>query len=332
MSRITSRTSAVVALWMLTSFAGAMFLRMARELLIPIVIAVLASYALAPVVLWLERARIPRLVGAGLLLLVLVGGAACGLYALRDDIGAAATAAPEATRRLGEWLGMDRAAARESEQAVQSPAVVQQGASWILAGAGQATIVVFLTYFLLISGDHFKQRFFELAGPHQDTRRITRRVLEDINDQIQRYLLVLAITSVVVGVATWIALALLGVRHAALWAILAGAFNSIPYFGPVIVSGGLFVATFMQSGDPLAGLRVSAITLAITSLEGWVLTPSLLGKLERMHVVVVFVGLLLWTWLWGPWGAVLAIPMLVVIKAVADHVEPLGPVSRLLAR
>src|SRR5688572_3196834 len=134
-----------------------MFLRTARGLLIPIVVAVLLSYALAPIVIRLQRARIPRVVGAGVLLLVLVGGAAASLYFLRDDIRETATAVPEATRRLGEWLGAGRAAARQAEQAVQSPEVVQQGAGWILAGAGHLTVVVFLTYFLLISGDHFKR-------------------------------------------------------------------------------------------------------------------------------------------------------------------------------
>ena len=157
-------------------------------------------------------------------------------------------------------------------------------------------------------------------------------MLDDINAQIQRYLLVLAVTSVVVGAATFPALWTLGVRHAAIWSVLAGVFNSIPYFGPLVVSGGLFLVTLLQSGEALAAFKVSAVTLAITSLEGWLLTPLLLGKAERMHVVVVFVGLLVWTWLWGPRGTVLAVPMLVVIKAIADHVEPLRPLSRLLAR
>jgi predicted PurR-regulated permease PerM len=201
-----------------------------------------------------------------------------------------------------------------------------------MAGAGHLTVVTFLTYFLLISGDHFKRRFMELAGPHLETRRITIEVLDEINDQIQRYLLVLALTSVVVGTVTWVALALLGVRQAAVWSILAGVFNSIPYFGPVIVSGGLFVVTLLQFGEPLMAVKVSAITLAITSLEGWLLTPLLLGQAERMHVVVVFVGLLVWTWLWGAWGMVLAVPMLAVIKSTADHVEALRPLSRLFAR
>jgi predicted PurR-regulated permease PerM len=327
---ITSRNAAT-ALWILAGLAGAMFLRAASELLIPIVISVLVSYALEPLVRWLERARIPRLVGAALLLLALVGGTTQALYGLRDDIGEAATAVPEATRRLGDWLGLG-ATTQQAERAIRSPEVIQQGAGWIVSAAGHLTVVIFLTYFLTISGAHFKRRFVELAGRHLERRRITIDVLDDINDQIQRFLLVQAFTAVVVGAATWIALAMTGVRQAAVWSILAGVFNSIPYFGPVIISGGLFAVTFLQFGDPVTALKIAAIALAITSLEGWLLTPALLGKAERMHVVVVFVGVLLWTWFWGAWGTILAVPMLVVIKAICDHVEQLKPVSRLLAR
>jgi predicted PurR-regulated permease PerM len=123
----------------------------------------------------------------------------------------------------------------------------------------------------------------------------------------------------------------MNVEHAAMWGILAGVFNSIPYFGPVIVSGGLLVVGLVQTGELFEAIKMSGAALAITSLEGWLLDPPLLGKAERMNVVVVFVGLLVWTWLWGGWGTILAVPMMVVIKSIADHIQPLKPVSRLMA-
>jgi predicted PurR-regulated permease PerM len=234
-------------------------------------------------------------------------------------------------RRLGEWMGA-ATVAREAEQTVRSAETIQLAASWVAAAAGQMTIVVFLTYFLLISGHHFKRRFVELAGPRLERRRVTITVLDDITDQIQRFLLVQVFTASIVATATWIALRWVGLEQAAVWAILAGAFNSIPYFGPVIVSGGLFGVAFLQFGQPLIALEVALLALAITSIEGWVLLPLLMGRAERMHVVVVFVGVLVWTWIWGPWGTVLAVPMMAAIKSVADHVAPLKPVSRLLAQ
>jgi predicted PurR-regulated permease PerM len=322
--------SAVTALWVLACLASAVFLRFASELFIPIVVAVLASYALDPIVRRLDAIRIPRPIAAGLLLVALGAGAGAILYAIRADIGEVAAAMPRAMRRLGEWMGAGRVA-REAERTVSSPEVIQQGAGWLAAAAGQMTIVVFLTYFLLISGQHFKRRFVELAGPRLERQRITVNVLDDITTQIQRFLLVQLFTAAMVAVATWIALAGMGVEQAGVWSILAGIFNSIPYFGPVIVSGGLFGVAFLQFGQPLPALQVSLVALAITSLEGWVLLPLLLGRAERMHVVVVFIGVLVWTWIWGPWGTVLAVPMMAAIKSISDHVEPLKPVSRLLA-
>jgi predicted PurR-regulated permease PerM len=326
---ITGRSS-VIALWILTGLAVAMFLRTARELLIPIVIAILVSSALEPLVARLARLRIPRVFGSSLVVATVVGITAWGLYASRDQVMEALTAIPETIQRVGQWVG-GRQAARQAEEVTRSPEIIQQGASWILSVVSDLTIVTFLVYFLLLSGSHFKKRFIELAGPHLRQRRITEEVLNDINEQIQRFLQVTAITSVVVGAATWGALALMGIQQAAVWGVLAGVFNSIPYFGPVIVSGGLFAVGFLQFGEPAVALKVLAVSLAITSLEGWVLTPLLLGRAEQMHVLVVFVGVLVWTWLWGAWGTVLAVPMLAVIKSICDHVEPLKPVSRLLA-
>ncbi len=78
-------------------------------------------------------------------------------------------------------------------------------------------------------------------------------------------------------------------------------------------------------------LQMSGAALAITSLEGWLLTPPLMGKAERMSALAVFLGLLLWTWIWGAWGTILAVPMLVILKSIADQVPSLRPVGRLLA-
>jgi predicted PurR-regulated permease PerM len=208
---------------------------------------------------------------------------------------------------------------------------VQRGVGSVLALAGHITVIVFLVFFLLISGSHFRTRIVEIAGARLERRRITASIIDDIHAQIQRFLLVLLITAVVVAVATWAVLAWMSVAQAAVWGIFAGVFNSIPYFGPVIVSGGLFLIGLVQSGDPMHALKMSGAALVISSLEGWLLTPALLSKAERMHVVVVFLGVLLWTWIWGAWGTLLAVPMLVIVKSIVDHVESLKPVSRLMA-
>ena len=121
-----------------------------------------------------------------------------------------------------------------------------------------------------------------------------------------------------------------GVRQYVIWGLLAGIFNSIPYIGPILVSGGLAVVAFMQFNDVPRALLVSGVALAITSLEGYLLTPALMGRAARMNAVAIFVGLLFWSWIWGIWGAVLAVPMLMMIKAVCDHIEGLQPIGELL--
>ncbi len=208
-------------------------------------------------------------------------------------------------------------------------AAAQRGAQTLMAGAGQLMVIVFLMFFLLHAGPETGQRIVAMAGD-DERRRVVATIMNDVNEQIQRFLLVRLITSAAVAAATWGVLAWLGADNAVIWGLLAGLFNSIPYFGPVIVSGGLFVVGMVQGGAGEA-LRMAGAALVITSLEGWLLTPPLMGRAERMNVLSVFIGLLLWTWLWGAWGTLLAVPMLAVMKSVADHVESLKPVGRLMA-
>jgi predicted PurR-regulated permease PerM len=353
-SRAARGAGVTAALWLIAIAAIVFLLRAAGQLLIPIVIGVLISYALEPVVEWMCRRRIPRLAGATLLLGAIAALTAWGVYSLRDDAVQAFDSLPEAARRAREMVvsqsgsipGRRIRQAAEELQGTQGPASaagqlpqaspavsewVQQGVGSVLALAGHLMVIFFLVFFLLISGGHFRKRITEVAGPRLEDRRITTRIIDDINAQIQRFLLVRLVTGAIVAAATWAVLAWMGVGQAPVWGILAGVFNSIPYFGPVIVSGGLLVVGLVQFGEGVKAIEMSAAALAITSLEGWLLTPFLLGKSENMHVVVVFLGVLLWTWIWGAWGTILAVPMLVIVKSVADHVEALKPVSRLMS-
>ena len=336
-ARRSASSTASLALWIVAILVAVMFLRTAKALLIPIAVAVLISYALEPIVAWLERHHVRRMAGAALVLAAILAGAAASGYLLRDDATKLAEALPGAIDRAREavvsQLGMPREAA---DQAVGTTGQgerswLQRMAGAVFAFAGHLVVVFFLIFFLLISGHHVRNRLVEIAGRDTERRRTTATILDDINAQIQRYLLVLAFTAIVVGAATWLVLALMKVPHAAMWGMLAGVFNSIPYFGPVVVSGGLFAVGLVQGGGVNQAMQMAGAAIVITSLEGWLLTPALMGKAERMSALAVFLGLLLWTWVWGPWGTVLAVPMLAVIKSVADHVDRLKPVGRLMA-
>jgi predicted PurR-regulated permease PerM len=365
-SASTNASSQTRALWILATLALLGSLRIASGLLIPIVLAVLASLALEPVVAWLVRRGLPRLVAAALVIGVLVGGLGWGAYTLKDNILDAVEALPAAVQRAREMVeqaldktGMTPDATQPAQSspsrpdtagssrnpaspssppsAGEVPAQVMSGAASAAQRAGQSVVallgnlmvIVFLMFFLLYAGPETCNRIVALSR-NGEKRRVVATILTEVNTQIQRFLLVRLVTSAIVAAATWAVLAWMGTENAVVWAVLAGVFNSIPYFGPVIVSGGLFVVGLVQGGTADA-IRMSAAALAITSLEGWLLTPPLMGRAERMNVLSVFLGLLIWTWLWGAWGTLLAVPMLAVVKSVADRVEGLRPLGRLMA-
>ena len=160
---------------------------------------------------------------------------------------------------------------------------------------GQFAVIVFLVFFLLLTGDLYKRKLVKIAGPTLSKRRVTVQILDEINEQIESYLKVQILTSTVVGVATGVTLWWFGVENFAMWGLLAGLFNSIPYLGPVIVTIGLGVVSFMQFDDLLQSAYVCGATFAITSLEGFLLTPALMGRAAQMNPVAIFVGLLFWT-------------------------------------
>lgn len=317
-------------LWILAAVAAAFFLRSARELLIPIALAGLISYALEPLVAWLERRRVPRLAGTTLVLITIFAAAAGGLYAFRAGVMQALELLPRAAERI-RAIVLPQAVTEAGAVSLVPSALIEQAAGSILSVAGNAVVVFFLVFFLLLAGHRLRDRLVELAGHDPERQRTASTIISEINAQIQQYLLVLLVTAAVVALLTWAALAWMGVRYAAMWGILAGVFNSIPYFGPVIVSGGLLVVGLIEGGSLIQALQMSGAAVVITSLEGWLLTPPLMGRAERMNALTVFLGLLLWTWLWGAWGTILAVPMLVVVKSIADHTDRFKPLGRLMA-
>ena len=163
-----------------------------------------------------------------------------------------------------------------------------------------------------------------------EKKKITVQILDEINRQIERFLIVRVVTSVAVGVATWLAFQAVGLEQAAVWGMAAGLFNSIPYFGPVIVAAGTAVVAFVQFGTLPMAAMVSGISLLITSVEGWILTPWLTSRAARTNEVAVFVGLIFWGFVWGIWGTLLAVPMLVALKACCDRIDDLKPIGELL--
>jgi predicted PurR-regulated permease PerM len=195
---------------------------------------------------------------------------------------------------------------------------------------GQCAVVFFITFFLLASGDTFRRKMVKLAGPRLSQKRITLQALDEITAQIQRYLLVQLGVSVLVGILTWLTFWAIGVEQSAVWGVVAGITNLIPYLGAVLVGGASALVAFIQFGAVDMGLLVGASSFAIHTLVGNLLTPWWMGRASRMSPFAVFVSVLVFGWLWGVWGLLLGVPILMVVKTICDRVDELNAVGELL--
>jgi predicted PurR-regulated permease PerM len=353
------------ALTVVASVLGIYFLQWAQELLIPIVLAILISFVFAPFVTLLTRLWVPRLAASALVIVLVAFTAGLAVWAVSDDAIAVVEDLPAAARQLRETLrtsrrGADNAlekverAATELEKtaAAAAPSTTRPtggvqrvqieeptfrardylwwGGMGLVGFGGQLVMILFLSYFLLASGDLYRRKLVKIAGPRLSQRKVTLQIMNDISAQVGRFLLTLLATSLIVAAVTSAALAWLGLEGWLFWGMAAGVLNTIPYFGPVIVSSALAVVAFLQFGTLGQTAAVSGVAFVITSIEGWLLTPALMGRAASMNPAAVFVGLLFWGWVWGLWGVVLAVPMLMLTKSICDHVEDFNAVGELL--
>jgi predicted PurR-regulated permease PerM len=185
-------------------------------------------------------------------------------------------------------------------------------------------------YYLLVSGDLYKRKLVRIAGPSLSRKKITVQILEEIDRQIERFLLARVFISVIVGVVIWVSFRMLGLREAGIWGLIAAVLFAIPYVGPAVVIIGAAVAGFVQFGSLAMAATAGGTSLAIAAIEGNVLTPWLMGRVGRMNTVAVFMSLLFWGWIWGVWGLLLAVPIMVAAKAVCERIEDLSSYAELL--
>jgi predicted PurR-regulated permease PerM len=335
-----------------------LLLQLMRPVFLPLVLGGLLFYALDPAVDRLQKWHVPRAIGAALMLFIVITASAGAIYALQGQARTVIDELPAAARKLSASLrrmpGAEPGAMEKVQQAADELQRAQKDAAppgvqrvqieepvfeastfvwWTSVGiastANQLFMVLFLTYFMLLSDQLFKRKLVEIVGSFSQ-KKVTVAVLDDIAAQIERFLWIQLMTSGLVAVATGLALWSMGLRQAALWGLLAGVFNSIPYYGPLLVTGGLALLGFLQFGTVGMTIAVAGVALLITTLEGSLLTPMLMSRAASMNQVAIFTGLLFWSWVWGIWGLLLAVPMMMVIKVVCDRVEPLQPVGHLL--
>jgi predicted PurR-regulated permease PerM len=353
------------ALTILAASATVAVLWWAQAVFIPIFLAILISHALEPLVARLERRRCPRALGTFLVLGVVIAAVAYGVYAIGVPASAFVNQMPLQARKLriaiegnirdgGSAIDRVKQAANEIEKVATTaaspppaPAGVQRvrveeppfrvgdllwrGSRGLLEFLASIVVVFFLTYYLLLAGDLYRRKLAIIAGPSLSRRRLVLRILMDIDDQMRRYLIARLGISVIVAVATWAALAAVGLNQSVMWGIIAGVLNVVPYVGPIAAVVGITLAAFAQFGM-LTQTAVAAVLAALIAfLEGNVITPRLIGRAGGMNSVTVFASILFWGWLWGVWGMLLAVPIMTALKAVCSRVDSLRSVAALLS-
>jgi predicted PurR-regulated permease PerM len=355
-----------LSLVLLAVFASLFVLQWAKAVFIPLMLGVIFSYALSPLVNWMEAKHMPRWLGAAVLLLAIMGATASATYALKDEALKLVDSLPAAAQKFRQSIKGSPArsdstlqsvqkAATQIEQAAregapQDPVTTSRGALRVVVESprfnvadylwtgtiglmtlvGQVTVVVFLTYFLMVSGDTFRRKLVKIAGPSLSIKKITLQALHEITGQIQRYLQVQLFTSALVGLLTGVALWVIGLENAAVWGIAAGVLNLVPYVGSLMTAVASALVGFLQFGSLNMALVVGGASLFIHTIIGNLITPWLTSRASRMNPVAVFVGLLAWGWLWGVWGLLLGMPILMIVKSVCDRVDDLKPVGEFL--
>ena len=355
-----------MSLIVLTSIASLYFIDWAQPVLLPLVVAVLISYALDPLVATLDRIHIPRPLGAALVLCTLIAILAAASVPLKQEAMAMLDKIPQAIKELqredasaseDEESIMEKAqiAAKQVEETAeksQEEPAVQAGVTPVrvvdepmdvrdyVIRNSPATIVLIsqmfsvllLVFFLLSVGKLYRRKIVRISGPSFRRMRKAARIMNELHHQVRRFLFVMVISALFVGILTWLAFLLLGVEQAALWGVVAGIASGVPYLGPFLVLVGSGVAAFLQFGELNTAVIVALTSLVITSIQGNLLMPWLTSYVSSLNAVAIFIGLLFWGWLWGPVGLIVATPILMIAKSVCDHVVNFRPVGELLGK
>lgn len=355
-----------LALVVLASIATLYFIDWAQAVLLPLVVAVLISYTLDPLVVGLERLRLPRAIAAGLVMVVVIGIGAAASVPLKNEAMDLLDKIPQAVERFQreeakkppeEPSVMEKAQAaatkiaettssndnksrsrnratlvRVAEEPFNLQNFIMQGSPAALVLFSQVFSVLLLVYFLLAVGKLYRLKVVRIAGPSFGRMRKAAHIMADFHHQVRRFLFVMLIGAVFVGVITWLAFVAMGFEQAGLWGVLAGVASAIPYLGPVLIFIGTAAAAFIQFGTVNMTIFVAGTSLIITSIQGNILTPVLTARMSSLNAVAIFIGLLFWGWLWGPVGLIVATPLLMIAKSLCDSVVNLKPLGELLGK
>lgn len=322
-------------------------LRLAREVAMPIVMALLLSLMFLPVVRGMKKLRIPAPLGAGIIVLGLLAAFLGGVYNLAEPAGTWLDRAPQSLREIDKKLRRVTGAILEVATATaQVQDLTQQLASGggtvtkvqevtvkaptlagtVLYGAKEfaltAVSTLVLLYFLLASGDMFLRKTIA-ATPRLADKKRAADIAQQVEATVSRYLLTVTLINAGLGCVVALAMSMLGVPNPMLWGVMVGLFNFVPYLGNIASFGVLTIVGLLTFDDLWRGLLVPGVIFVLDAAEGYLITPLILGRSLSLNPVVIVLSVLFWGWMWGVPGALLAVPILVVVKTVCDRIEPL---------
>lgn len=322
-------------------------LYLARDLILPIVAALILSLVFLPLVRGMKKIFIPVPLGAGLIVLALMAGFVGAAYNLSEPAGEWLEKAPKSLKTIDKKLRkiagsmQEVASATEKVQdlteklasgdpkkekprevVMQEPTltgtVLYSARDFVLA----ALSTMVLLYFLLASGDLFLRKTIAVTPRFSDKKRAVD-IAQQVEMAVSRYLFTVAIINIGLGASVALAMYLMGVPNPVLWGVMVGTLNFIPYIGD-IVSFSVLTVVGLLTFDPLwQSLMVPGVFYLLTALEGYLITPLIVSRRLSLNPVVIILSVLFWGWMWGVPGALLAVPILVALKTVCDRVESL---------
>ena len=322
-----------------------------KEVILPIVLAIVLKLLLGPAMRLLARLHLPNALSAALVIVVVFGAIASIGFAISLPASGWIERAPQSLPLLKEKLAVLKEpldflqsglheienVTAASGQDSAAPKVTVQPASG-LAGylaTGTASILsrffttMIVLFFLLASGDRLLRGFIEVLPTFADKRQAVE-IATEIESQITGYLLTITLMNAIVGVLTGLAMWACGLGTPLLWGATAFFLNYVPILGPMVGVVVFFVAGVLSLGWPWYALIPAGIYLLIHIAEGETITPMLLAKRFTLNPVLVIVSLFFWHTLWGIPGALLAVPLLAMVKIIADRVEPLKPLGHII--
>ena len=322
---------------------------LASSIVLPVVLAFVLQLILQPAVRLLERVHLPRAIGALLAILLVIGALVGFVAALSVPAATWAEKLPGGIPRLEAHMVVLKRpievlqkAILQAEHVADAPGKKEStvsvrrdlGLAGVLFAGTRAVLdglftTVLVLYFLLVSGEIFLRRIVEVLPSFGDKRQAVE-ISQQIEADISAYLVTITAMNAAVGIATGVAMYLCGLGDPVLWGATAFLLNYVPILGPLFGIG-IFVLAGMLSFDSLwSALLPAALYFGIHLVEGESFTPMLLARRFTLNPVLVILSLVFWFWMWGVPGAILAVPMLAILKIVSDRVDPLKALGHVI--